>query len=567
MNYLFFSFMNYLFFSSSRSLLSPSQSSPLPPPSPRSRFHSKRASTNPIPRLRWQAAVAAFSYAMQRERADFSPEPRGPPFRRPPPGRRHWSDFSSLDSAHAGRLCARTGLHEGQKCIYCNGPYGATCILWPCGGGAACFDCTDKARSGGLEALDRVRADRWLKSLSWSRTSKWRDVIALADVGNLVAPYMIHLHQNRGNVWLRQVGWTNLYPSRDPAPEWRAAVAAQSNSQWRLWAKLCSGRHCDDGVTLDEGVHSVCQVVEAAKAMAEGAVANLPPRVDIRHHGGPAGDNRGTLRRTAVMEGMSCRLLLLDVRGPTLLLADRSGPRNGSMLLLVDSAGATAADRDEANRIRFCTAAVAGAVEKIESSEPRSSVRAAYAPTPSPVPGDIRTFELNVAIVLEHANRQATLDQASRLQRRIREIAMHWAFGQPDPDRETALLEEIYNAEQEIQRLAGVAPWPHPDQRRALVAGGADAASDALAAYALLRERQGRRRAVADAVGAVAAAQRAAQGAAGAAGMPRAAAEVIADAAVAAFTRHQPLSPIAIRRTQRERVRPISISESSEERG
>ena len=135
MNYLFFSFMNYLFFSSSRSLLSPSQSSPLPPPSPRSRFHSKRASTNPIPRLRWQAAVAAFSYAMQRERADFSPEPRGSPFRRPPPGRRHWSDFSSLDSAHAGRLCARTGLHQGQKCIYCNGPYGATCILWPCGGG------------------------------------------------------------------------------------------------------------------------------------------------------------------------------------------------------------------------------------------------------------------------------------------------------------------------------------------------------------------------------------------------------------------------------------------------
>ena len=268
------------------------------------------------------------------------------------------------------------------------------------------------------------------------------------------------------------------------------------------------------------------------------------------------------------MEGMSCRLLLLDVRGPTLLLADRSGPRNGSMLLLVDSAGATAAaDRDEANRIRGCTSAVAGAVEKIESSEPRSSVRAAYFTTPSPVPGDIRTFELNVAIVLEHANHLANLEQASRLQRRIREIAMHWASGQPDRDQETALLEEIYNAEQEIQRLAGVAPWPHPDQRRALVAGGADAASDALAAYALLRERQGRRRAVADAVGAVAAAQRAAQGAAGAAGMPRAAAEVIADAAVAAFTRHQPLSPIAIRRTQRERVRPISISESSEERG
>ena len=515
---------------------------------------------------------------MQRERADFSPAPMGSPFRRPPPGRRHWTDFSSLDSAHAGRLCARTGLHYGQKCIYCHGPYGATSILWPCGGGPACFDCLGKARSGGLEALDRVRADRWLQSLSWSRTSKWRDVIARADVGNLVAPYMIHLHQNRGNVWLRQVGWTNLYPSRDPAPEWRAAVAAQSNSQWRLWAKLCSGRHCADGASLDEGVDSVCQVVEAAKAMAEGAVANLPPRVDIRHYGGPAGDNRGTLSRKAVMEGMSCRLLLLDSAGAH-AAADRSGPRNGSMLLLVDSAGATAADRDEAKRIMFCTAAVAGAVEKIESSEPRSSVRAAYAPTPSPVPGDIRTFELNVAIVLEHANRLANLDQASRLQRRIREIAMHWAFGQPDPDQERALLEEIYDAEQEIQRLAGVAPWPLPDQRRplvrqvAMVAGGADALSDALTAYAGHRERQGRRRAVADAVGAVAAAQRAAQGAAGAAGMPRAAGWRSGDwfvaqrererhhAAVAAF------EPLREREAQRERVRPISISESSEDGG
>ena len=351
----------------------------------------------------------------------------------------------------------------------------------------------------------------------------------------------------------------------------------QGGPAWRRGAALWRpATLCDVEVSLEEGVDRVCQVVEAAKAMAEGAVTNLPPRVVIRLQGGPAGNLRGTLSRKGVMDGMSCRLLLLDSAGVH-AAADRSGPRNGSMLLLVDSAGATAADRDEAKRIMFCTAAVAGAVEQIESSEPRSSVRAAYAPTPSPVPGDIRTFELNVAIVLEHANRLANLDQASRLQRRIREIAMHWAFGQPDRDQETALLEEIYDAEQEIQRLAGVAPWPHPDQRRplvgglALVAGGADAVSEALTAYAGHRERQGRRRAVADAVGAVAAAQRAAQGAAGAAGMPRAAGwrsgdwfvaqRVTADAAVAAF------EPLREREAQRERVRPISISESGEDGG
>ena len=203
------------------------------------------------------------------------------------------------------------------------------------------------------------------------------------------------------------------------------------------------------------------------------------------------------------MEGMSCRLLLLDVRGPTLLLADRSGPRNGSMLLLVDSAGATAADRDEANRIRFCTAAVAGAVEKIESSEPRSSVRAAYAPTPSPVPGDIRTFELNVQIVLEHVDRVRSAEQAYRLQTRIREIAMRWANGAFVDDEESALLDEIYNTDAEIQRLAGVA-----GQHLALAAGGpavaltrtrttdqreradADADDAAVAAFEALRERE-----------------------------------------------------------------------------
>ena len=443
----------------------------------------------PIPRLREQAAVAAWTYAMPRERADFSPVPRGSPFREPPPRGRHWEDFSSLDSAHAGRLCARTGLHNGQQCIYCHGRGGATCILWACGGGAACFDCTDKARSGGLEALDRVRADRWLQSLSLSRTGKWRDEIASGVVGHVLAPYVIHLHQNRGNVWLRQVGWTNLYPSRDPAPEWGAAVAAsqfQGGPAWRRGAALWKPETlCDIEVSLEDGVHRVCQVVEAATAIAWAAVTNLPPQVDIRLYGGPAAWHLGTLSRKGVQDGMSCRLLLLDCAGVH-AAADRSGA------LIADR---HEADRHEANRIRFCTMAVAGAVERLETEEPPSRVRAAYGARPSPVPGDIRTFELNVQIVLEEVDR--------RLQMRIRELAMLWATSH-DRDQESALLDGIHTADAALQRLLGVEAWPlaaiqrsNPTLRqqsrrreRAMAEGGQAADAEALRQRAFQSERE-----------------------------------------------------------------------------
>ena len=449
----------------------------------------------PIPRLREQAAVAAWTYAMPRERADFSPVPRGSPFREPPPRGRHWEDFSSLDSAHAGRLCARTGLHNGQQCIYCHGRGGATCILWACGGGAACFDCTDKARSGGLEALDRVRADRWLQSLSLSKTGKWRDEIASGVVGHVLAPYVIHLHQNRGNVWLRQVGWTNLYPSRDPAPEWGAAVAAsqfQGGPAWRRGAALWKPETlCDIEVSLEDGVHRVCQVVEAATAIAWAAVTNLPPQVDIRLYGGPAAWHLGTLSRKGVQDGMSCRLLLLDCAGVH-AAADRSG--------------ALIADRHEANRIRFCTMAVAGAVERLETEEPPSRVRAAYGARPSPVPGDIRTFELNVQIVLEQVDRVRNAEQVSRLQMRIRELAMLWATSH-DRDQESALLDGIHTADAALQRLLGVEAWPlaaiqrsNPTLRqqsrrreRAVAEGGQAADAEALRQRAFQSEREAQR--------------------------------------------------------------------------
>ena len=47
-----------------------------------------------------------------------------------------------------------------------------------------------------------------------------------APVGEHVAPYMAHPHQNRGDVWLWKSGWINLSPARGPAPTRGAAVAA-----------------------------------------------------------------------------------------------------------------------------------------------------------------------------------------------------------------------------------------------------------------------------------------------------------------------------------------------------
>ena len=82
---------------------------------------------------------------------------------------------------------------------------------------------------------------------------------------------------------------------------------------------------------------------------------------------------------------------------------------------------------------------------------------------------------------------------------------MLWASGVPDRDEESALLEEIYNADAEIQRLAGVAPWPLAGQRRplagqqsrwragALAAGGPAAVAEALRERAAQSEREAQR--------------------------------------------------------------------------
>ena len=55
------------------------------------------------------------------------------------------------------------------------------------------------------------------------------------------------------------------------------------------------------------------------------------------------------------------------------------------------------------------------------------------------MPGDIRTFELNVGDVVEHIE----AENAARLQSRIRELARLWWSGMPSDD-ETTLLNEMH---------------------------------------------------------------------------------------------------------------------------
>ena len=247
--------------------LSPSLSSLLPTSSLRSRSirtararaHGPRAS----PRPRRASGGRSCGLCAMIPAMIPRPMPRALPW--------HWThgqaDCSSLDTAHARRLCARTGLDPGQKCIYCDTRC-ATSILWPFGGGAACFTCTDTARSRGLQGLDLVRVDRWLQSLCWSKTGRWKTVLAPSCVGHLIAPYMVHLHQNRGNTWMRLVGWTTLYPSPDPAPAWRAAVAAHGG--------LADASVAAHGGLSEDGLGKVCRIVDDCQRLAETATNSLP---------------------------------------------------------------------------------------------------------------------------------------------------------------------------------------------------------------------------------------------------------------------------------------------------
>ena len=341
---------------------------------------------------------------------------------------------SAADEYTAGqyRLAARSGLHQGQKCIYCSAGL-ATCILWAYGGGAACSTCLDKARSSGLQVLDHVRVQRWLQSLWWSRKRlpTWFNAL-----GHMIAPFMVHLHQNRGNMWMRQIGWTSLHPSPDPAPAWRAAVAAQG----------IPGGLADVRFTVDSrhpgNPGPVAALVEDARRLAEAATNNLPPLVNTHLPRGVAGPRE--MSRAEVCECLLCRLLLLDAGEPA---NDAFTPPS-------------VRDRDERIRILCCTSTVAAAARTqswvVEAAnaivgEPRWAFR--LEPGATPPPGDIRAFELNVRAVAEHTERVNNAEEAASLQRRIRELAHEWTNGVSDA-YERRLLDEIHNADEEINRLA-----------------------------------------------------------------------------------------------------------------
>ena len=340
----------------------------------------------------------------------------------------HWAhgqaDCSSLDTAHARRLCARTGLDPGQKCIYCDTRC-ATSILWPFGGGAACFTCTDTARSRGLQGLDLVRVDRWLQSLCWSKTGRWKTVLAPNCAGHLIAPYMVHLHQNRGNIWIRLVGWTTLYPSPDPAPAWRAAVAAHGGLADASAQAHAASVHAAQADVLTH----VCRIVERCKQLAEEATNSLPFVTNTQNNHRPDrrdGPHRGRVSRREVMKCLLCRLLLMDAGEPS-----GETPRDAPPSLR---------DQRERHRVHYCAITVAAAAAVTEGTRRALEiVRMGGGPRRSPVPGDIRTFELNVADVVEHIE----AEHAARLQSRIRALARQWWPGMPRDD-ETTLLNEMH---------------------------------------------------------------------------------------------------------------------------
>ena len=142
------------------------------------------------------------------------------------------------------------------RCIYCAKDE-AACTLWKEGGGAACETCAELARDGGLKALDVVRVDRWLRAQFWSTRGRWMHVLKHTPAGEEIAKCMVHLHQHRGNVWLRQTGWISIFPMSDPAPAWRSAVAGPNGFSDHMLLPQFQRivRNC--GRVAEESVHHV----------------------------------------------------------------------------------------------------------------------------------------------------------------------------------------------------------------------------------------------------------------------------------------------------------------------
>ena len=156
-------------------------------------------------------------------------------------------------------------------------------------------------------------------------------------------------------------------------------------------------------------------------------------------------------------EGLVCRLLLMDAGAdyPT-----DDGWADGGPTAVDRHEAARVIDRQERLRIACCTTNVAEAAHRTQRWR-RADNRLLY-PTPSPVPGDIRTFEENVRTVRAHIRevRQRLDDhvgnaqEAARLQMRIRELANQWVNGVGSDQEENDILNEVHNTDAEIQRLA-----------------------------------------------------------------------------------------------------------------
>ena len=131
------------------------------------------------------------------------------------------------------------------------------------------------------------------------------------------------------------------------------------------------------------------------------------------------------------MKCLLCRLLLMDageVSPPVAPSGETPCPPQSLR------------DQWERHRVHCCAITVAAAAAKTEGTRRAMEiVRMGGGPRRSPVPGDIRTFELNVADVVEHIE----AEHAARLQSRIRALARQWWSGMPRDD-ETTLLNEMH---------------------------------------------------------------------------------------------------------------------------
>ena len=137
------------------------------------------------------------------------------------------------------------------------------------------------------------------------------------------------------------------------------------------------------------------------------------------------------------MQCLLCRLLLMDAGEPS-----GETPRDAPPSLR---------DQRERHRVQYCATTIAAAAAVTEGTRRAMEiVRMGGGPRRSPVPGDIRTFELNVGDVVGHIE----AEDPARLQRRIGQQTRLWISGMASDD-ETTLLNEIHTDALLLDRALG----------------------------------------------------------------------------------------------------------------